>query len=83
MRLIDNIAAEWENVAIALEIPSAKIEEIKENQKKPSKACQQMLQIWLEEIDGCRTPISWKTLLSAIEDGTGKKGLTKKVRGCF
>ena len=85
VRVIDSIAFEhWENVAIALKIPRATIQRIKGRCKDDHfKACREMLESWLGEVRGCRTPISWKTLLSAIEEGTDEEGLAREVRECF
>ena len=81
MRVIDNIASEWKKVARALKFSEAKIWQIAK--KEEEEACIEMLRCWLSGLKGCRTPISWKTLLSAIEEGTGEDGLAKEVRKCF
>ena len=83
MRVIDSIASEWKKVARALKFGEVKIRQIARNSKEEEEACIEMLRCWLAELKGCRTPISWKTLLSAIEEGTGEEGLAKEVRECF
>ena len=79
--MIDNITSDWKKVARALKFSEVKIRQIAK--KEEEEACIEMLRCWLAELKGCRTPISWKTLLSAIEEGTGEEGLAKEVRECF
>ena len=70
MRIIDTIASQWEELAMALGFDGNVIAFVKKDFVHDSKgATYKILRMWLEnEYDKLKQPISWTTLLECLVD---------------
>lgn len=70
VRIIDTIASEWEELAIALGFDGNVINYVKKDYVHDSKgASSKILGLWLEnEDEQLKGPISWSTLLQCLDD---------------
>lgn len=71
VRIIDSIAYQWENVAMALGFDGAAIERIKKDAFFRSlRASRDMFIEWLDEGEkfDLRTPITWSTLIECLRE---------------
>ena len=68
IKIIESIAPHWEKVAYGLKLPKSRIEIIQCDYKdKCESACQEMLQRWLDGIDGT-LKCTWKSMIKVLED---------------
>ena len=70
VRIIDTIAAEWEELAIALGFDGNVIKFVKKDFTQDSKGAScKILRMWLEgDYKDLKGPISWSTLLQCLTD---------------
>ena len=70
VRVIDTVAAEWEELAIALGFEPAVINYIRRDHVHDAKgACCKVLTKWLaEEEENLRSPVTWTTLIECLKD---------------
>ena len=70
LRIIDAVASEWEELAIALGFDGNVINYVKKDYIHDSKgACSKILRLWLEnEDEHLKGPISWSILLQCLDD---------------
>ena len=68
--MIDTVAAEWEELAIALGFEPAVINYIRRDHVHDAKgACYRVLTKWLaEEEENLRGPATWATLIESLKD---------------
>ena len=70
IRVIDTVAAQWEELAIALGFEAAVINYIRRDHAHDAKgACRHVLTRWLaEEEESLRGPVTWTTLIECLMD---------------
>ena len=70
IRVIDTVAAQWEELAIALGFEAAVINYIRRDHVHDAKgACCHVLTKWLmEEEENLRAPVTWTTLIECLMD---------------
>ena len=69
IRVIDTVAAQWEELAIALGFEAAVINYIRRDHVHDAKgACRDVLGKWLEEEENLRGPVTWTTLIECLVD---------------
>ena len=70
IRIIDRVAAKWEEVAIALGFGAPAIDRIKRDNTSDCKAaCASTFQKWLDmECADIGESVSWRTLIQALQD---------------
>ena len=79
VRVMETVAAHWENLAVALGFESCVIETIqRDTHYQTVSACRQILQRWLEEKGP--HPVNWHTLTEALVKA-GYPKLAADVRG--
>ena len=67
MKVIEGVAAEWENLALALHFDSSVIEIVRRDTfYQTEDACREMLRRWLEGQGGTRQPVNWRTLIESL-----------------
>ena len=67
VRILDTIAAQWEDVAIALDFEGSVIETVRQDTHHQSvPACRTIFQKWLAG-GGCQ-PANWSRLIQALTD---------------
>lgn len=66
LHLITEVAAWWEEIAIALHFKPQAIQLIKQSEQRPLQCCRTMLFQWLESKG--RQPVTWRTLIAALEE---------------
>ena len=61
------MAARWSDLAVQLELPHYEIETIEHDSNKDcKKAMDKLISYWLK--GSARLPVTWRTLLEALED---------------
>ena len=60
------MAAKWNKLAVQLDFPHYKIEAIERDGKDCENATDKLISRWLE--GSARQPVTWRTLLEALED---------------
>ena len=65
--VVSEVAAEWEDVAYALQytIPTVKL--IRSKHKDPRKCCKELFEDWLTTDNGAK-PKTWQTLLNKLKE---------------
>lgn len=65
--VVSEVAAEWEDIAYALqyEIPTVRL--IRSNHKDSRKCCKELFEDWLETNNGAE-PKTWQTLLNTLKE---------------
>ena len=63
---MEEVTPNWENLAIQLKFKFSQIEQIRNDNRRTVDCCQEMFSMWLTE--GFRRPVTWKTLLDALDD---------------
>ena len=74
MKVIEQVAPVWEQLACSLHFDSAAIGAIDRDNHKCKLACIDMFGRWLE--GSARQPVSWETLMAALRD-SGERDLEK------
>ena len=62
--LSSKVSAEWEDIGLFLEIEEGRLSAIKSDHKQSRKCFQEMLKLWLKQVDPCPT---WSAIIEAIE----------------
>ena len=60
------VAARWSDLAVQLELADCEIEIIEHDSKDCKKAMDKLISHWLK--GSARQPVTWRTLLEALED---------------
>ena len=81
IRVIDTVAAQWEELAIALGFEAAVINYIRRDHVHDAKgACCHVLTKWLaEKEENLRSPVTWTTLIECLTDA-GFAGLAEDLK---
>ena len=66
VKVRDCVAAKWNKLAVQLDFPHYKIEAIERDSKDCENATDKVIFNWL--IGSARQPVTWRTLLEALED---------------
>ena len=67
VKVKDEVAHEWQEVAVALHFDGGEIEAIRQSTyNQSSDACRVLFSQWLQ--GGHRKPVSWETLVQALTD---------------
>ena len=67
MKVIESVAAQWEQLALALHFGSSVIDIVKRNNfYQTEDTCREMLQRWLEGQGETRQPVNWATLIDSL-----------------
>ena len=74
VKVIEQVAPVWEQLACSLHFDSAVIGAIDRDHRKCEVACMDMFGRWLE--GSARQPVSWETLMAALRD-SGERALKK------
>ena len=74
VKVIEQVAPVWEQLACSLHFDSAVIGAIDRDHRKCEVACMDMFGRWLE--GSARQPVSWETLIAALRD-SGERDLKK------
>ena len=73
LRIRDEVAAQWEDLAIALGFEGCNIKCIKRDHSQNARAaCQLMLLEWLNGERNLRKPVTWGTLIQSLVDADFK-----------
>ena len=69
VNVIQELCAEWERIAVALDFPMSVIREIRQdNPRSVYMQCVLMFGRWLEQPPVTSDPPTWRTLVSALRD---------------
>lgn len=69
VKVIDSVAAKWEELAIALGFDAPDIDYVKRDYTQDAKgACRQVLYMWLNDESNENLPITWTTLVQCLKD---------------
>ena len=73
------VAAEWEDIAYALEykIPAVKLIE-KKHKEDPKKCCKELFKDWLSTDNGVK-PKTWQTLIDTLKEVDKLDAVTKDI----
>lgn len=83
MKVIETIAAQWEELAIALEFEAPVINYLSKDFKHDSKgAAKKVLEIWLKGESNLDKPITWDTLIQCLSNAE-QYGLAKDLEEIF
>ena len=83
IRIIENAASKWKNVAIALGFKGPKIATIEQGSHfQPEDSCLKVFMKWLQGGDNLRIPISWGSLTQCLKDA-GLSSLATNLEGLF
>lgn len=86
VRVIDNVAPNWENLAIALGFKYYTIMTVRRNYKSDAReACCQILSMWLEqaeEEEDLVRPVTWATLIQCLVTAE-LSCLAEELKGSF
>ena len=67
--MIQELCAEWERIAVALNFPMSIIREIRQDSPRSVYIqCLLMFGRWLEQLPVTSDPPTWRTLISALKD---------------
>ena len=73
IKIIEDIAPKWETVAFGLKLPSSRVEIIKRDYKdRCEDACHEMLQRWLDGINGT-LGCTWKSMIKVLQESNYSK----------
>ena len=74
IKIVDNVASEWEQVAKSLCLDEATIDRIKGDLHQSTRdAFLQMFKMWLDGSSGHCVPVTWSGLVQSLKD-TGLHG---------
>ena len=69
VKVIEEVAAKWEQLASALEFSSAVVRTVRrDNNQDCAAACEEVLRRWVGGAEGTRQPVSWTTLIECLRD---------------
>jgi len=69
VKVIEQVASQWEELAYILQFSSAVVKTIKrDNTKDCTAACTEVLHRWVGGAEGTREPVSWATLIECLRD---------------
>ena len=79
VRVIDSVAAEWEDLGIALGL-EAEIDCVKKNNIQNVKgACKEILRKWLNSEGEPEAPVTWSTFVQSLIDA-GQVGVAQVIQ---
>ena len=68
VKLIEGVAAKWEQLAYILQFSSAVVRTVQRDTNNCTAACEEVLYRWLNGSEGTRQPVSWATLIECLRD---------------
>ena len=71
-----NISAKWQEIGLALNISRNELDGLQDPHNSTTTKLSQVINLWIESESS--SPVSWKTLISAIEGPIVKKKKTAK-----
>ena len=68
VRVVEEVSADWEKLALALHFRHGIIRAVRENERlQVEAACRRILERWLLDGEGGQ-PVTWETLVECLED---------------
>ena len=69
VKVIEGVAAEWEQLAYTLQFPPAVVRTVRRDTTQDcTAACAEVLYRWVGGAEGTRQPVSWATLIECLRD---------------
>ena len=68
VRIINDGASKWENIATRLYFDGGMINQISRDSGNVQQACWNVFSKWLSGIDGLREPRTWNTVVKALKE---------------
>ena len=69
MKVIEQVAPQWEELAYILQFSSAAVKIIEhDNTKSCTAACTEVLHQWVGGAAGTRQPVNWATFIECLRD---------------
>ena len=69
VKIIEQVASQWEELAYILQFSSAAVKTIEcDNPKDSSAACTELLHRWVRGAEGTQQPVSWATFIECLRD---------------
>ena len=69
VKLIEGVAAKWEQLAYTLQFSSAVVRTVQRDTNQDcTAACEEVLYRWVSGAEGTRQPVSWATLIECLRD---------------
>ena len=68
IHIIDSVAARWRRLGSALNISERDLDNIEHDRRNEEDYCQELLSQWLRGYVGGGEPVTWETLVEAMED---------------
>ena len=69
MKVIEEVASQWEGLAYMLQFSSTIVKTIERDSAKDCiAACTEVLHQWVGGAEGTRQPVSWATLIECLRD---------------
>ena len=66
--IIEALSAQWRRLGLALNVSVSTLDNIEANRKKVEDCCQELLSRWLHGTIGSQVPVTWESILVAMED---------------
>ena len=77
--VVPNVAAQWEDIAYALDYKIPTVEQIKSKHKEdPTKCCKELFKDWLVTSNGVK-PKLWQTLLNKLKELKELNAVTEEI----
>ena len=77
VNLLADVVDVWENIGIVLKVSNGKLQSLRHSSLSEALKLADMLQIWLDEQP---TPVTWSTVISALESKiVGKKQTAMEI----
>ena len=67
VRVVEEVSADWEKLALALHFRGGIIRAVRENERQVEHACRHILEQWSLDGEG-RQPVTWGTLVEVLVD---------------
>ena len=67
VKVVEEVSADWEELALALHFRGGVIRAVRENERQVENACRRILEQWSEDGEGLQ-PVTWETLVEALVD---------------
>jgi len=68
VKVVEGVAAEWEQLAYTLQFSPSVIRTIERDTKDCTAACVEVLYRWVSGAEGTRQPVNWATLIECLRD---------------
>ena len=70
VRVIEGVAPDWKDLAIALGFDKSRIKTIKKDYRVSMEACQEMFMRWLDGEHDLAQPCTWDTLINCLSNAS-------------